>query len=116
MANFGFVLNPSSFRSMWFDGLGNSLSRFAPPSLPLPYQQVVAPFTMSPSSELVVTSSIAILLYYSRVDLASSEIEAGEHHLPTHYFKEKIFSTGKKSFTITLSPILSVTVAPPPPR
>ena len=37
---------------MWFDGLGNSLSRFAPPSLPLPYQQVVAPFTMSLSSEL----------------------------------------------------------------
>ena len=29
-------LNSSSFRSMWFDGLGNSLSRFAPPSLPLP--------------------------------------------------------------------------------
>ena len=52
MANFGFVLNSSSFRSMWFDGLGNSLSRFAPPSLPLPYQQVVAPFTMSLSSAL----------------------------------------------------------------
>ena len=52
---------------------------------------------MSLSSELgIVTSSIAILLYYSRVDLASSEIEAGEHHHPTHYFKEKIFSTGKK--------------------
>ena len=29
-------LNSSSFRSMWFDGLGNSLSRFAPPSIPLP--------------------------------------------------------------------------------
>ena len=78
---------------MWFDGLGNSLSRFAPPSLPLPYQQVVAPFTMSLSSEL---GSDELYNYTCRVDLASSEIEAGEHHLPTHYFKEKIFSTGKK--------------------
>ena len=59
------LLNLSSFRSMWFDGLGNSLSRFAPPSLPLPrINRWLRHSQCRLALNQVVTSSIALQLYY----------------------------------------------------